>query len=396
MDGLNLPTISGDVRERRFSVASPQRARPPAWRRVLRWMPFTLAVIVPTALASFYYFTIAADQYVSEARFVVRSAGGGHPSGLGTLLQGAGVTRADDDTYAVQEYITSRDALRKLSDMTDVRAMFARPEADALARFPSPFPFNHETFEHLYKYYGRHVEALYDSTTGVTDLTVRAFRAEDAELLAKNLLAASEQLVNQMNDRQRENALRDARREVELAEARVQAVAVSLAEFRNREALLDPDKQSVAMLKLVNDLEIRQNQLKLQLSELTKSSPQSPLIAVNQRRIDILQGQINDARSRITGSDRSMVPKLTEFDALTLDKGLADKRLISATASLEVARINAERQQLYLDTVVMPNLSDYAAYPKRFASIAIVFATCFGLYTIAALLIAGALEHRSR
>ena len=60
-----------------------------------------------------------------------------------------------------------------------------------------------------------------------------------------------------------------------------------------------------------------------------------------------------------------------------------------------MARVNADRQQVYLDQIVKPNEADYAAYPKRFVSVGIVFASCFGLYTIGMLLLAGAREHRS-
>ena len=56
--------------------------------------------------------------------------------------------------------------------------------------------------------------------------------------------------------------------------------------------------------------------------------------------------------------------------------------------------MQAERQQLYLDPIVQPNTADWPAYPKRFASIAISFATLCGIYLMAALLISGAREHR--
>lgn len=352
-----------------------------------------LLVALPTLLATYYYFAVATHQYVSEARFVVRGPTTTQPGVLGGLLQSAGVSRAQDDTFSVHDYILSRDALEELDRTVDLRDLYARPEADELSRFPMPFMGS--TFEHLYKHYLKHVDVAFDSTTGVSKLTVQAFRAEDAQAVATALIDAGERLVNRMNERQRENAMRDARKEVALSESRVEDIAAKLASFRNRESIIDPDRQSVSMLQAITDLQARVVQAKTQVAELTRSSPNSPLIPTAQRRAVALQAQIDEAMSKVTGSDGSLVPKMTEFNLLTLQREFANRALTSATASLETARIDAERQRLYLDLVVKPNLADYAAYPKRFISVAIVFATCFGLYTIGALILAGAREHRS-
>ena len=151
----------------------------------------------------------------------------------------------------------------------------------------------------------------------------------------------------------------------------------------------------MSLLAAIQDMTNRVTAAKTQLGMLMRSSPQSPLIKDRQTFIDTMQGQIDQARARITGTDRSMVPQITEFDSLTLQRDFAERQLSSAVAFLDTARLNAERQQLYLDEIVKPNEADYAAYPKRFADVAIVFASLFGLYTIGKLLVAGAREHRT-
>ena len=148
------------------------------------------------------------------------------------------------------------------------------------------------------------------------------------------------------------------------------------------------------MLASINDLQTLLSRTNLQLAQLTTSTPRSPLIADLRRRADALQGQITEARTKITGTDTSLVPKIAAFDMLELRREFADKQLASAIASLEASRIQAEHQQLYLETIVQPDVADYAAYPKRIASIAITFASLLGLYIMAGLLIAGAREHR--
>ena len=389
MDGLNASISTAGVRAQRFVSRVP----PPRPSRLRAWVPMVLCVGLPTFLAAIYLFCFASYQYVSEAKFVVRGMTSVQPTLITSLLQNAGVSRTQDDTFAVQDYITSRDALRDLEGTLDMRALFARPEADMLSAFPWPlFP---DSFEHLFKHYLSKVEVVYDSTTGVTQLTVKAFRAEDAAAVATALLQGGERLVNRMNERQRGNTMRDARREVADSEARVQGVATNIAAYRNRESILDPNKQSVPLLAAITEMQRSQTIANTQLGELTKTSPNSPLIESLKKRISVLQAQIDDARRKVTGPVGSMVPQITEYESLQLQREFADKQLASAIAYLDTARMSAERQQIYLDEVVKPNVADYPLFPKRFVDLAIVFATCFVVYTIARLLLAGAREHRT-
>jgi capsular polysaccharide transport system permease protein len=361
-------------------------------QRHARLITFSLIVVVPTVLTSVYFVAFAADQYVSEAKFVVRGSTAQSPGTLSSLLQTAGMSRAPDDTYAVQDYITSRDALGTLIKDHSIQEIFERPEADLFSRFPHPW--SGKTFEHFFEYYKTHIDVTLDATTGVSDLTVRTFRPADSQRIALALLAGAESLVNRMNQRQRDNAMQDAHKEVGLAEERVQNVATEIAQFRTREAILDPNKQSIPMLQGINELQTMLSRANLQLSQLLASSPHSPLISDYRRRVAAVQAQIDDAQSRVTGADKSLVPKITAYDMLNLQREFADKQLASAISSLEAARLQSERQQLYLDAIVQPNLADYPAYPKKIASIAIVFMSLVGLYFMVNLLLAGAREHR--
>ena len=392
MDGLDLTIGETGTSLKGYRVKPEKSHRQSRWKRFLRFLPFIVVVVIPTIVVATYYIGFAADQYVSEAKFVVRGPSTVSSGGLSGLLQSATGGRAQDDTYAVQDYITSRDALAELVKNNNLVGVFNVPEADPYARFPGFF--GGDSFEHLYKYYQRHVDVDLDSSTGVTTLSVRTFRATDSQRIAQAVLAGAERLVNRMNERQRENAMRDAREEIALAEKRVTDIAAKIAQFRNRESLLDPTKQSVPLLQGIFDLQQMLVRTKIQLAQLTSSSPHSPLIADYQHRIVALQTQISDANSKVTGTDGSLVPKITEYDILSLQRDFADKGLASATASLEAARIQARRQEIYIDPIVEPNQADYAAYPKMVASISIVFFSLLGAYCVIALLIAGAREHK--
>ena len=86
------------------------------------------------------------------------------------------------------------------------------------------------------------------------------------------------------------------------------------------------------------------------------------------------------------------IPALAQ-NARTCFAARSEKALASAFTSLEAARIEAQRQQLYLETIAQPNLADYPLYPKRIVSFGMVLASCLLVYGIAWLLVASAREH---
>lgn len=393
MDGYNATTGTSSLGER-FGLGSGLTSR---WRshRLRRWLPFFLCVMLPTLLGAIYYAAIASDQYVSEAQFIVRSPG--HSSNvnpLSSLLQSTGVGRAEDDTFAVNNYMQSRDALAELVKDSHLRAVFARPEADFLARFPH-WPASNQSLERLYDYYQNHVQVLFDSTTGITTLTVRTFRPGDSRDIAIALLQAGERLVNRLNERATANAVRDAKRELTLMEQRVVRAEANMAAFRNREEMIDPSKQSLMMVQGVAELDRQLAATNTLIAQMRETSPNSPMLKTAEQRATAIRAQIATQQNRVTGSNKSIVPRIAEYDQLELEQSFAAKALTSATAALETARIAAERQQLYLDRVVEPNVPDYPLYPRRLAYTLIVFGAALAIYLIGRLLITGMLEHKA-
>jgi capsular polysaccharide transport system permease protein len=160
---------------------------------------FAVTVIVPTTAAIIYFGLVASDVYVSESRFVVRSAQRqSQTSVVGALLQGTGFSRAQDDTYAVVDYIQSRDALKELNRGDYIADAYGN-HGDFLGHFSRSFD---DSFEALWKYYGKRIVSVdFDSTSAITTLQVRAYTSKDAEKINETLLNMSERLVNRMNER---------------------------------------------------------------------------------------------------------------------------------------------------------------------------------------------------
>ena len=110
MDGIDIPLPGATATYDRYRMASPAPRRPSWLRRKARLLSFILLVVAPTAGVGVYFFAFAADQYVSEAKFVVRGPTAQAQGMLSTacLQTDRHDPGAQEDTYAVQEYITSR------------------------------------------------------------------------------------------------------------------------------------------------------------------------------------------------------------------------------------------------------------------------------------------------
>lgn len=371
-----------------------------AWTR--RHILFTGLVIIPTLIAVVYYGLIASDQYASEARFIVRSAStsgqfpglaglGGQASAIQAVAPGQSLSRAPDDTNSVNEYIRSRDAVEKLERDNDLRPIFAREEGDLFNRFPNFY--SRDTRENLYRHYLNFIDIAVQSDTGISVLEVRSFTPEDSQKLAFALLQHAEKLINKLNVRAREDAVHFAEDVVRKAEERIALIQSRIADFRNREMIVDPGKQSEAALELITRLTGETAFEKARLEQILAMTPSSPQIEPLRSRIRSMEEQITQQRALIVGGDKSIAQKLSQFEQISLERELAIKSLTSALISLENSRQEAQRQQLYLERVVEPHLPDQPLYPKRMLWIGFVFGVSLCIFWIVRETLFAVLEH---
>jgi len=273
---------------------------------------FWAIVGLPTLVAGVYFFAIASDLYLSEAKFIVRSPKQVQTSSIGALLQSTGLGRAVDDTAVVEDFIMSRDAVHKLERENDLRAIFDRPEGDFVTRFPGILM--RSDFEALFRRYDHFVSVETDNTSGVTALRVKAYRPEDAQTIARALMGYSEQLVNELNERARRDALGTARREVDRAEQQISQIQKELTTYRVQQKMLDPKTASNGVLELIGQMNAAQATARTQLGELLKNSPNSPQIPLVKTRIASLDTLIAEERAKLSGETNSVVTTLTEYE----------------------------------------------------------------------------------
>jgi capsular polysaccharide transport system permease protein len=351
-----------------------------------------VAAVLPTCVAIVYFGFVASAVYVSESRFVVRSPQQQATSPLGFILKGAGFSRAQDDSYTIQDFILSRDAMSALDDELGIKAAYSAESVDWLSRFGGAPWGDH--LEALYLYYQKKVSVQLDANSSIAALTTRAFSADAAHGMNRRLLELSEDLVNRLNERGRQDMIRFAVAEVQEAQNKASAAALSLAGYRNRQGVIDPERQAAIPLQQIARLQDELVETKSQIAMLEKLAKDNPQLPVFRQRAQLLQGEIRAETARVAGAgSRSLADKAAEFQRLSLEKEFADKMLASAMSTLEQARSDAQRKQLYLERIVQPSRPDAPMEPRRVRSILVTFVVSLIVWGILSLLAAGIREH---
>ena len=353
---------------------------------------FLLTVALPTALAVVYFGLMASDVYISESRIVVRSPDRQAATGLGALLKGAGFSRAQDDSFTVHDYVLSRDALKEINDSLGVAKAFGSSDVDIFSRFGG-LDFD-TSFEALHRYYQKKIDVQQDSASSISTLTVRAYSAQDSQSINQKLLELSEGLVNRLNERGRQDLIRSAATEVADAETKSKTAALALSVYRNAKGVVDPERQATVQLQQVAKLQDELIATKTQLAQLRAFTPQNPQIQSLQLRVQTLQSEMNAETSKVTGGELSLANKAADFQRLALEREFADKQLASAMASLEQARNEAQRKQVYIERIAQPSLPDVAMEPRRLRSILASFVLGLVAWGILSMLLAGVHEHQ--
>ena len=347
--------------------ATPVPRRPKSRRAPMR---FCLLVVLPTALAGLYFGLVAPDRYVAEAKFIIRKPASISAAALTPVSPEQTLQTGDEDAYAVRDYILSRDGMAAMLQTGDLRAAIARASADPYWRFPGLL--NGSSDEQLYRYYQSIVSATYETTSSVTTLRVQAFNPEDARRLAAGLEDAGEALLNKLQARARQDAIRVAADQVERTRAAATEAEQALTDFRVRESMIDPTLLAQTVLKTIAALSLQTVEADAQLDLLRHASGNSPQIPPLQSRIAALQAQIDRERATLAGSAVSFAPKIAEYERLALLRDFAVRNFIASLTALETARQQAAHQRAYLEHVVQPHAADSPTYPYRILSVLIV------------------------
>ena len=95
----------------------------------------------------------------------------------------------------------------------------------------------------------------------------------------------------------------------------------------------------------------------------------------------------------MTDGSGSLSARAPAFERLALESEFADKELGMALETLETARNEAARKQLYLDRLVQPSQPDRAMEPRRIRSVFTILLLGLIAWGVVSLVLASIREH---
>jgi capsular polysaccharide transport system permease protein len=333
-----------------------------AFLRVLL-IAFAAGVVLPILASGFYLAFIMSDQFATQMQFAVR---GGQQAPLTSLSSLVGIPSIDtiQDSMIVANYVQSQGAVETINDKLDLRAIFSRSGVDMLSRFnPS------RSIEELVSYWKWHIYTYIDSQSGIITVIVRAFTPGDSLNIANALIQSSEQLVNDLSERSRRDALHQAEIELHSAETNLRQKMVAMRDLRDTEGMIDAGKTADVLTKLIGDLRLDLARAQQEYTaDLRYVSADSPQMKVMNARIENMRDEIQKIEGQMTNGGELygsvLADSMSRFDEAKLEEKLAEQQYTTAANAYERARLEIVSQEYYLSTFVKPVLAQ-EAYPLR-------------------------------
>lgn len=348
-----------------------------------------VAAAVPVIMAFVYFGLIASDKYVSESSVVIRS--GGASSGgisLGGLLPLP--SAGGQDVVVVADYIASNEMAMHLNEKFNLISHYSSKEIDFVSRLPAG-----ASEEVYYEYMQEMINVVYEETSEIISIGVRAFEPQIARDINREIISRSEALINQLSERIAEDTLGQAHNEVRLALENAKNVSARLSAFALDNNALDPGVETSSIFGVIGVMEGKLSEAKALFAEksayLRESSAEMRAIS---NRIAGLQQQLTKERQRLANpSGDGMGQVLEKHKPLLVEDELARQRYAAALASLETARTESQQKKRYLATFVNPNIPTSSTEPDRLVDAVSAILVTLLLYAIFALCRAAVREH---
>lgn len=314
------------------------------------------------AVAAWYLYAVAAEQYASTVGFSVRKEEVASPIELfGGIADVA--TSGSSDSDILYEFIRSQEIVETLERRLDLSRIYARPENDPVFTYdPSG------TIEDLLDYWNLMVRVGYDSTTELIEVRALAFTPEDAQAIAIGIFEESVRLVEELSAIAQDDTIAFAANEVDRAVERLKSAREAMTAFRSRTQIVDPTADLQGQMGLLSTLDQQLAEALIQADLLRESTlPNDPRITQAELRIAVIEARIAEERRKLGrgGEGDDYATKLAEFERLAVDREFAEQAYTAALATYDQALAEARRKSRYLAAYIKPTRAEAAEYPQK-------------------------------
>lgn len=341
-------------------------------------------VMLPTFMAGWYFYVVATPMYGTKSEFVIQQAESQGSGGLGGLFQGTGLATQTDST-TVQSYMASRSAFVRLDEDHGFTEHFQNPDIDAIQRLDAD-----ASNEAAYAVFQSHVQIGYDPTEGILKMEVIAADPEKSQEFSEALIGYAEEQVDQLTQRVREDQMSGALTNYDAAVERRNDSLARLVAIQEEVQQPDATGAVAGMQQRITSLEIELDQERLNLaSQLENRRPNEAQVSAVEQQIALLEGQISLLRQELSNgtanNGTSIISNNARLRQAEENYLFEVQNVQGALASVDSARIEANRQVRYLSISVAPIAPDEATYPKSFENTILAFLIFAGIYLMISL-----------
>jgi len=324
---------------------------------------FALLVLLPSVVYGTYLYTIAADRYESDVGFGSRTEEASNTFDVLGVLGGGNASTKDMDI--LNQFVYSQELVQRIDRKLDLRKIWSRHPEDWVFSFPSDGPI-----EDLVDYWNRMVLVNYDASTGLMSLEVFAFRPEDAQAIAREIVVESTAIINELSKTAQEDTTRYARETLAKAEERYRKSQNDLAEFRIQNRIVDPQTQLTGASQVINSLVQQMAEAQINLDMLKgQIADNDPRIGQLNRRIEVIQKRISEETAKVGNlsdpTDPGYATLIRDYQNLNMEMEFAQKSYMAAQGAYDQAVSDATQQTHYLATYLEPTVAQSTTAPDR-------------------------------
>lgn len=341
-------------------------------------------VVLPTLFAGYYFYHVATPLYATQTEFVVQNvddnaSAPAAPAGGAAMLGGMSPMGSAQENIYVQRFLENMPAMIRLNNDQGFHAHFSSPDIDPLNRLAPD-----ATLEDIFKMYLRQLDVGFDPAEGVIRMEIRAADPQTSYNFAQALQDYAEDSIHEMSEDLRQTRIAGAQSNFEAANESVIAARNRVVELQESGGLISAETEIASIQSRIETLESDILRQELRLQEITSSpQPNATRVRVIEENIQRMQDTIAQLRSTLTENqsfDESLARTQVELVAAQNELQLRQEMRSQALQALETARIEANRQALYIVQTVEPVLAETAAYPKSFENTLAAFLVFLGIY----------------